>query len=38
MAYPDNTAALHVLEKLQFTPNGETIFEGRRYAFFVRRR
>ena len=38
MAYPDNTAALHVLEKLRFTPDGETIFEGRRYAFFVRRR
>jgi RimJ/RimL family protein N-acetyltransferase len=38
MAYPDNAAALHVLEKLQFTPHGETIFEGRRYAFFARRR
>ena len=38
MAYPDNTAALHVLEKLRFTPYGETIFEGRRYAFFVRHR
>jgi RimJ/RimL family protein N-acetyltransferase len=38
MAYPDNVAALHVLEKLEFTPQGETTFEGRRYAFFVRRR
>ncbi len=38
MAYPDNAAALHVLEKLGFTPHGETIFEGRRYAFFVRHR
>ena len=38
MAYPHNAAALHVLEKLEFTPHGETTFEGRRYAFFVRRR
>jgi RimJ/RimL family protein N-acetyltransferase len=38
MAYPDNAAAVHVLEKLRFTPHGETIFEGRRYAFFVRHR
>jgi RimJ/RimL family protein N-acetyltransferase len=38
IAYRDNTAALHVLEKLEFTPHGETIFEGRRYAFFVRHR
>jgi RimJ/RimL family protein N-acetyltransferase len=36
MTYPDNAAALHVLEKLEFEPRGETIFEGRRYAFFVR--
>jgi RimJ/RimL family protein N-acetyltransferase len=32
----DNAAALHVLQKLEFTPQGETTFEGRRYAFFVR--
>ncbi|HZE28454.1 MAG TPA: GNAT family N-acetyltransferase [Gaiellaceae bacterium] len=38
MAFPENAAALHVLEKLEFTPQGETTFEGRRYAFFVRRR
>jgi RimJ/RimL family protein N-acetyltransferase len=36
MTGPDNAAALHVLEKLEFTPHGETTFEGRRYAFFVR--
>ncbi|MGH3053481.1 MAG: GNAT family N-acetyltransferase [Gaiellaceae bacterium] len=36
MTFPDNAAALHVLEKLEFTPHGETTFEGRRYAFFVR--
>jgi RimJ/RimL family protein N-acetyltransferase len=35
---PDNAAALHVLEKLEFDPQGETAFEGRRYAFFVRQR
>jgi hypothetical protein len=29
---------LHVLEKLEFAPHGETIFEGRQYAFFVRNR
>jgi RimJ/RimL family protein N-acetyltransferase len=34
MTGPDNAAALHVLEKLGFTRNGETTFEGRRYAFF----
>ena len=33
---PDNAPALHVLEKLEFTANGETTFEGGRYAFFVR--
>ena len=38
MTGPDNAPALHVLEKLEFTPQGETSFEGRRYAFFVRRR
>ncbi len=32
----DNAAALHVLQKLGFTRHGETTFEGRRYAFFVR--
>jgi RimJ/RimL family protein N-acetyltransferase len=36
MTGPGNAAALHVLEKLEFTPQGETIFEGRRYAFFIR--
>jgi RimJ/RimL family protein N-acetyltransferase len=36
MTGPDNEAALRVLEKLEFTPQGETIFEGRRYVFFVR--
>jgi ribosomal-protein-alanine N-acetyltransferase len=38
MTYPDNAAALHVLQKLGFTPRGETTFEGRQYAFFVRHR
>lgn len=38
MTFPDNEAALHVLEKLEFVPSGETTFDGRRYAFFVRRR
>ena len=38
MTGPDNAPALRVLEKLEFTPQGETTFEGRRYAFFVRRR
>jgi RimJ/RimL family protein N-acetyltransferase len=38
MTGPDNAAALHILEKLEFTPAGETNFEGRRYAFFVRQR
>jgi len=32
----DNAAALHVLGKLEFTPQGETTFEGRRYRLFVR--
>ena len=36
MAYPDNVAALHVLQKLEFVPQGETTFEGRHYSFFVR--
>lgn len=36
MTKPDNAVALHVLQKLGFTPCGETNFEGRRYAFFVR--
>jgi RimJ/RimL family protein N-acetyltransferase len=35
---PDNEVALHVLEKLEFAPRGETTFEGRRYALFVRGR
>jgi RimJ/RimL family protein N-acetyltransferase len=38
MTGPDNAAAWHVLEKLEFTPQRETTFEGRRYAFFVRQR
>jgi RimJ/RimL family protein N-acetyltransferase len=37
MTFPDNGAALRVLEKLDFTQQGETTFEGRRYTFFVRR-
>jgi RimJ/RimL family protein N-acetyltransferase len=36
MTFPDNDAALHVLEKLQFIRDGETDFEGRSYAFFTR--
>jgi RimJ/RimL family protein N-acetyltransferase len=38
MTGPDNATALHVLKKLEFVPSGEAIHEGRRYAFFVRRR
>jgi RimJ/RimL family protein N-acetyltransferase len=38
MTLPDNKAALHVLQKLEFAPHGETTFEGRHYAFFVRQR
>jgi RimJ/RimL family protein N-acetyltransferase len=38
MTGPDNAPALRVLEKLAFTPQGETTHEGRRYAFFVRQR
>jgi RimJ/RimL family protein N-acetyltransferase len=37
MTYPDNMPALRSLEKLGFTPSGETTFEGRQYRFFVRR-
>jgi len=33
----DNETALHVLDKLGFEAQGETTFEGRRYAFFVSR-
>jgi len=36
MTFPENEAALHVLNKLEFAPHGETTFEGRRYAFFIR--
>ncbi|HET8752073.1 MAG TPA: GNAT family N-acetyltransferase [Gaiellaceae bacterium] len=32
----DNAVALHVLEKLEFTPHGEATHEGRTYAFFVK--
>ena len=38
MTFPDNETALHVLEKLEFAPHGETTFEGLQYAFFVRQR
>jgi RimJ/RimL family protein N-acetyltransferase len=38
MTGPDNEAALHVLEKLEFVPHGETNHEGRLYSFFVRHR
>jgi RimJ/RimL family protein N-acetyltransferase len=38
MTFPDNAPALHVLDKLEFVPAGETTFEGRRYAFFIRQR
>jgi ribosomal-protein-alanine N-acetyltransferase len=34
----NNVVALHVLKKLKFIRHGETTFEDRRYAFFVRRR
>jgi RimJ/RimL family protein N-acetyltransferase len=37
MTYPDNAPALRSLEKLGFTPSGETTFEGRQYRFFIRR-
>ena len=33
---PDNAAALDVPEKLEFVPNGETTFEDRRCAFFLK--
>lgn len=36
MTGPDNAVALHLLEKLGFTPQGEATHEGRRYAFFVK--
>jgi RimJ/RimL family protein N-acetyltransferase len=38
MTGPDNATALRVLAKLDFVPSGEVAHEGRRYAFFVRRR
>jgi len=31
-----NTAAMHVLGRLGFTAQGETTFDGKRYAFFVK--
>jgi [ribosomal protein S5]-alanine N-acetyltransferase len=36
MTLPDNVVALHLLEKLDFVPQGETMWDGRTYAFFVR--
>jgi RimJ/RimL family protein N-acetyltransferase len=36
MTKPDNAPALRILEKLGFTREGETDFEGRAYAFFTR--
>jgi len=33
----DNPGALHILGAREFEPQGETTFDGRRYAFFVRR-
>ena len=36
MTLPDNAAAMHVLAKLGFERRGETTFDGRSYAFFVR--
>ncbi|HKN63272.1 MAG TPA: GNAT family N-acetyltransferase [Gaiellaceae bacterium] len=33
---PENATAMHVLEKLDFRPHGETTFEGGQYAFFLR--
>jgi RimJ/RimL family protein N-acetyltransferase len=38
MTFPDNVRALRILERLEFQPQGRTTFEGREYAFFVRRR
>jgi [ribosomal protein S5]-alanine N-acetyltransferase len=37
MTFPDNVRALRILERLEFERQGETTFEGREYAFFVRR-
>jgi RimJ/RimL family protein N-acetyltransferase len=37
MTGPDNVPALRILQTLGFAPEGETTFEGRRYAFFVKR-
>jgi RimJ/RimL family protein N-acetyltransferase len=36
MTLPDNAAAMHVLAKLGFERRGETLFDGRRYTFFVK--
>jgi RimJ/RimL family protein N-acetyltransferase len=38
MTKPDNAVAVHVLAKLGFTRQGETTFEGGRYAFFTLQR
>jgi len=35
MTAPGNQVALHVLAMLAFPPQGETTFDGRRYALFV---
>jgi RimJ/RimL family protein N-acetyltransferase len=37
MTGSDNEPALRILQKLGFAAQGETTFEGRRYAFFVKR-
>jgi len=37
LTFPDNVRALRILERLGFESQGETTFEGRLYAFFVRR-
>ena len=37
MTFPDNEGALHILHTLGFEPHGETTFDGRVYAFFVKR-
>ena len=36
MTGSDNEPALRILQTLGFAPQGETTFEERRYAFFVK--